>query len=190
MRRWFNAGMKNVIACHALRFFAAAQVGPVVILQGAWILLAAGTWTHAYGADSGVGEAMRTLMRGYGWLGGMDGQGRGDGNSLLSVWGKLSMVFYLIDAALQALRRPRPAQRRRPVWWWAGLSGMVTLFGMGVALWPTPDSLLSLTFVLVLFSALSAGAAAWAVVIRRLVERWTTPDVEAPPANPSRQPAA
>lgn len=175
--------MKNVIARQALRYFGAAQAGPVVILQGAWIILAAGTWSHAYGADSGVGEAMRTLMRGYAWLGGTDEHGRGNGNVLLSVWGKLSLVVYLIDAALRAIRGPRPATPQRSVWWWAGISGLVTLFGMGFALWPTPDSLLELTPLLVLFSVLSAGAAAWAVLTRRLVERWPTPEKEKVPAS-------
>ncbi|MEO6227605.1 MAG: hypothetical protein ABIO61_07085, partial [Thermomonas sp.] len=170
--------MKNVLARHALRYFAAAQVGPVVILQGVWMILATATWSHAYGADSGVAEAMRALMRGYAWLGGTDEFGRGNGNTLLLVWGKLSLVLYLIDAALRALRGPRPAKPRRSVWWWAGLSGLATLLVMGVALWPTQDSLLALTPLMLLFSALSAGAAAWAVLTRRLVERWPTPEKE------------
>ena len=134
-------------------------------------------------------------MRGYAWLGGVDEHGRGDGDNLLSVWAKRSLVVYLIDAALRALRGPRPAQPRRSVWWWSGLSGLGTLFGMGLAFWPTDDPLLGLTPLLVLFSALSAGAAAWAVFIRRLVERWTTPEIEArplaPPTNPpGNSPAA
>jgi len=177
--------MKNVIARHALRYFAAAQAGPVVILQGAWIILATATWSHAYGADSGVAEAMRTLMRGYAWLGGTDEYGHGNGNTLLVVWGKLSLVVYLIDAALRALRGPRPARPRRSVWLWAGLSGLGTIIGMGFALWPTPDSLFDLAPLMILFAALSAGAAAWAVLSRRLVERLSTPQQEIAPA-PSR----
>lgn len=163
--------MKNLIVRHALRYFVAAQAGPVVILQGAWIILAVATWSHAYGADSGVAEAMRTLVRGFVWLGGTDEHGRGNGSTLLVVWGRLSLVLYLIDAAVRVLRGNAQAQPRRSLWWWACLSGLVMLFGMGVALWPTPDSLLGLTPLLVLLSLLSAGAAAWAVWIRRLVER-------------------
>lgn len=180
--------MNNVIVRHVLRYFAASQAGPAVILQGVWIILATATWSHAYGADSGVAEAMRTLNRGYAWLGGVDEHGHGDGNTLLSVWAKLSIVFYLIDAALRALRGRRPAQPRRSLWWWAGLSGLATLFSMGFALWPTPDSLLDLTPLMVLFSALSAGAAVWAVFTRRLVERWTTLEIQAPPASPPANP--
>lgn len=168
--------LKNAIARHALRYFAASQAGPVVILQGVWIILATATWSHAYGADSGVAEAMRTLMRSYAWLGGTDGHGGGNGNTLLVVWGKLSLVMYMIEASLRALRGPRPAQPRRSVWLWAGLSGLVTFFVMGFALWPTQDSLLGLTPLMVLFSALSAGAAAWAVLTRRLAERWSPPE--------------
>lgn len=180
--------MKNVIARHALRYFALAQAGPVVIVQGAWIILATATWSHAYGADSGVAEAMRTLMRGYAWLGGLDEQGHGNGNTLLAVWGKLSLVFYLIDAALRALRGPAAAPPQRSVWWWGALSGLVTLLGMGFALWPTPDSLLDLAPLLVLFAALSAGAAVWAVFTRRLAERLTAPASGSPPAAPSAPP--
>ena len=171
--------MKNVIVRHALRYFAASQAGPVVILQGVWIILATATWSDAYGADSGVAEAMRTLMRGYAWLGGTDEYGRGHGNTLLVVWGKLSLVIYLIEALLRALRGPRPAKPRRSVWWWAGLSGMATILLMGFALWPTEDSLLGLTPLMALFSALSAGAAAWAVLTWRLVDRWSPPEKEA-----------
>lgn len=174
--------MKNVIARHALRYFAAAQAGPVVILQGAWLILATATWSHAYGDDSGVAGAMRALMRGYAWLGGTDEYGHGDGYTLLVVWGKLSLVVYLIDSALRALRGPRPARARRSVWFWAALSGLGTIFGMGFALWPTPDSLFDLVPLLILFSVLSAGAAAWAVLSRRLVERLTTPEQQIAPA--------
>ncbi len=158
----------------------------MVILQGAWMILATATWSHAYGADSGVAEAMRTLMRGYGWLGGLDEHGRGNGTTLLTVWGKLSIVFYLIDAALQALRGARPARPKRSVWWWALLSGLVTLAGMTFALWPTPDSLLGVAPVLLLLATLSAGAAAWAVLCRRLAERLTCPTIAAAPIAPGR----
>lgn len=173
--------MKNVLARHALRYFAAAQVGPLVILQGMWIIAATATWSHAYGADSGVGEAMRTVWRAYVWMGGVDEYGHGNENNLLAVWAKLSLVFYLIDAAVRALRGPRPEPRRRSVWLWAGLSGLVTLILMGFALWPTPDYLIDLMPLLLVFSSLSAGAAAWAVLARRLVEYWTTPKTEARP---------
>lgn len=180
--------MKNFLARHALRYFAAVQAGPVVILQGAWIILATATWSHGQGVDSGVAEAMRAVMRGYAWLGGVDEYGHGDGSRLLAVWGKLSLVYYLFDAAVQALRGPRPTQSRRPVWWWAALSGLVTLLGMGFALWPTPDPLLGLAPLLGLFALLSAGAAAWAVVTRRLAERWTRTDPPPAPAGPPAHP--
>lgn len=179
--------MKNVIARHALRFFAVAQAGPVVILHGAWIILATATWSHAHGPDSAVAEAMRTLMRGYAWLGGVDDQGHGNGTTLLAVWGKLSLLLYLIDAALRALRGPRPAKPRISVWWWGALSGLATLLGMAFALWPTPDPLLELAPLLLLFSAVSAGAAVWAVFTRRLADRLTAPAAALPP-NPSAAP--
>lgn len=158
----------------------------MVILQGAWMILATATWSHAYGADSGVAEAMRTLMRGYGWLGGLDEHGHGNGNSLLAVWGKLTVVFYLIDATLHALRGKRPAKPKRSLWWWALLSGLLTFFGMAFALWPTPDSLLALSPVLLLLATVSAGAAAWAVLCRRLSERLTPPEIAAATGAPVR----
>lgn len=179
--------MKNVLARHALRYFAAMQVGPLVILQGVWIILATATWSHEYGADSGVGAVMETLMQAYTWLGGVDEDGHGDENSMLAVWAKLSIVFYLIDAALRALRGPRPVQRRRSVWFWGGLSGLVTVFLMCFALWPTPDSLIHLTWLMLLFPTLSAGAAVWAVFTRRLVEDWTMPETK---VHPGKSPAA
>lgn len=169
--------MKNVIARHLVRYLAVAQAGPVVILHGAWLILATATWSHASGADSGAAEAMRTLMRGYAWLGGLDEYGHGNGTTLLAVWGKLSLAVYLLDAALRALRGPAsvPARPPRSVWWWGALSGLATLLGMGFALWPMPEPLLELAPMLLLFAALSAAAAVWAVFTRRLSERLVMP---------------
>ena len=163
--------MKNFFLRQALRYFAAAQAGPVVILNGAWMILASATWSHAYGTDSGVADAMRTLMRGYAWLGGVDADGHGNGATLLVVWGKLSIVYYLVDAAVRAVRGARPEGGARwSVWRWAGLSGLATLIGMGFALWPSEGSLPGALPVLVLLAAVSAAAAAWAVLARRLAD--------------------
>ena len=156
----------GVLAIQAVRYVAAAQSFPIVVLHAGWILLALATWGHASGPDSGIGDASRGLVRAYAWLGGVDESGRGGERGLVAVWAKLGFVLYLIDALWLRLF----GQRKPIAWWWmVAVSSLVALIGYMVALVPTGD-LGEATFLLIVFSILTGLATAWSVAAHRLAD--------------------
>ncbi|MGQ0798858.1 MAG: hypothetical protein ACT4NL_01940 [Pseudomarimonas sp.] len=157
----------NYIGIQAIRFLAGTQAFGMVTFHGGWILLALATWGFEAGPDSSTATVSRALVRAYAWLGGVDENGRGDGTLMMVVWAKLSLVVYLIDAAIRGVRG-----ERKPVALWriALASGAIALSGYLIAFWPTAKSGFENVFPAVLFSVLTVLATAWAVLAQRLGE--------------------
>lgn len=157
----------NLIGIQAIRFLAGTQAFGMVIFHGGWILLALATWGLEAGPDSSTATLSRALVRAYAWLGGVDEYGHGDGSLMMVVWAKLSLVVYLIDAAIRRVRG-----ERKPVSLWraAAASGAIALCGYLFAFWPTAKSGFENVFPALLFSVLALLATAWAVLAQRLGE--------------------
>ncbi len=155
------------IGIQAIRFLAGTQAFGVVVFHAGWVLLALATWGFEAGEGTSTATVSRALLRGYAWLGGVDEYGHGDGSSLMLVWAKLSLVVYVIDAAIRAIRA-----ERKPVALWrvAVVSGAVALCGYLFALWPDAKSSYENLLPALLFSALALIATAWAVLAQRLGE--------------------
>lgn len=165
-----NEGLKRGLCTQLIRYIASTQAMPVMVLHGAWVLLALASWSHAIGGEAGAGGIPRAVLRAYAWLGGVDEGGHGDASNLLGVLAKLSLVAYAIGALWQ-----RMFGASRPLRWWllALGSGVVALAGYGLAMWPSlpagkPGDA---AFVIGWLALLAALSMAWAVLARRGGER-------------------
>lgn len=162
-----NESFKRGLGVQLIRYLASTQAMAMVVLHGAWMLLALATWNHAAGGEGGTGGIARSLLRAYAWLGGVDADGHGDAGNLVAVFAKLSLVVYAISALWQRLFgewRPLP-------WWLLALgSGVVALFGYAMSIWPSLPADAKpgdAAFVIGLFAVVTALSTAWAVLARR-----------------------
>lgn len=159
--------LKHALSIQLVRYITSTQAMPMMVLHGAWVLLALATWGHATGGEAGAGGIARSLVRAYAWLGGVDADGHGDAGNLMEVIAKLSLVTYAIAALWQRL-----FGAWRPLRWWllALGSGALALVGYSVAMWPSlpaggkPGDA---AFVIGWFALLAAVSTAWAVLARR-----------------------
>lgn len=164
--------MSTLAAVIAIRWAAASQALPVVVIHGVWMLLAAHTWTEAYPNDHVAGVVVDKAMVFYVWLGGMGPDGHhGDADSLLAAWFKLSLPLYLLAELWRWKRGPRPSTR-----WWLIVfwSAAIALAGYSFALWPalpTVGNAQDAPWFLTMMTIAASLATAWAVVSRRLGER-------------------
>jgi hypothetical protein len=161
-----SGSIGGIVAIQVVRYLAAAQSFAMVVFHGAWILLALATWGHASGPAGAVGDVSRALVRAYGWLGGVDADGRGGERGLMAVWAKLGLVLYVIEALWSRLF----GQRKPMAWWWiVAVSWLVAQLGYVCALIPTGD-LGEATLMLIVFPILAGLATAWSVAAHRLAD--------------------
>ena len=161
--------LSRFLAAQVLRYLASTQAFAMVVLHGGWVLLSIAVWSHASGGAGDLAAVGRGLLRAYAWLGGVDENGHGDGARMLAVWGKVSVLVWLLS---QAWRSVRGARRPWPLWRIALVSGLVALAGyLPAMLKGSPGQAGAVVPLAVLFAVLSAGAAAWAVGASRLAER-------------------
>jgi hypothetical protein len=146
-----------------IRFFAGTQAFGMVVLHAGWMLLALATWGDANDPDS-AHSITAPIVRAFIWLGGVDNAGHGDANSIMRVWGKLSILVYLIDLAW---RRVAGERRPRSLWKLALVSGAIAFAGWVLALWPTGPAW-GEAWIIVLFAVLTALATGWSILVRRL----------------------
>jgi len=162
-------GLPRTLLVEVVRYLGVTQAGAVVILHGAWMLLALAVFQHASGDPTPGSDVSRALVRAYAWLGGTNADGVGNEAGMLVVWGKISLVLYLLDTVARALFGPR-----KPVRLWVSVlaSGVVALLGFGVSFFASEGSAsaTSLGLLALLFGALAAAAMAWAVLARRIAE--------------------
>jgi hypothetical protein len=175
-------------ASQGIRLLAGTQAFGMVVLHAGWMLLALATWGHA--EDPGSAHSITApIVRAFIWLGGVDHAGRGDENSIMLVWGKLSILVYLLDLAWRRLTGERPP---RSVWKLALLSGAISLAGWSLAIWPTNPPWGD-TWIIALFAVLTAIATGWAILVRRLgdliitgLEQRAARDKEHPAKSPTQ----
>jgi hypothetical protein len=149
-------------APHLIRLVASSQAFGMVVLHAAWMLLAAATWGGAGAASSFTAPVVRAFI----WLGGVDDSGHGDAASIMIVWGKLSLLIYLLDLLY---RRAAGERRPRRIATLTLVSGAIALAGWVLALWPTANGLGDAS-VAVMFAGLTAAATAWAIAVRRVAD--------------------
>jgi hypothetical protein len=159
--------LARFLMVQVVRYFASTQAFALVVLQGAWMLLAFAAWGQ--GDTGGAGELATAVLRVFVRLGGVDASGHGDANTLFAVWGKLSLGVYALAAAWRWWRGPRA-----PWAWWrlVAVSSVVALAGYVFAIWPSSGNQRGdLVLVAVGFAVATAFATAWAVGAARLAER-------------------
>lgn len=152
------------LAAEALQFAAGTQVFGAVFFHAGWILLTLATWGHASGGEGSIGALTRSLTQGFVWLGGVDDSGHGDLGTIMQVWAKLSLAWYLIDLVLRRWIGQRPPIALGRI---ALLSGGIAAAGYTLAMWneADPSGFIPIT---VIFSLLAAITTVWAVLVRRL----------------------
>ena len=157
------------IAIEAIRFAASTQALVAVVFHAGWMLLALATWGHASGGEGAIGSMTRTLVGADVWLGGVDASGHGDAGSIMVVWGKLSLLAYLLEVALRPWTgRLRPFRLSRI----ALLSGAIAVAGYTLAFWHEPNTVAAIALTIG-FSTLAAVGTLWAVLVQRMVSRVT-----------------
>ncbi len=156
-------GLPRTLLVEGIRYVGTAQAGPVVILHAAWMLLALAAWQDANA------DFTRPLVRAFVWLGGTDGHGVGNGSAILAVWGKISLVLYLIQALARRMFEPREPLR---LWVLTLVSGGVALLGYGLAFLGDEGNgnTVARVSLSLLFAAGAAVMAAWAVLASRFAE--------------------
>jgi hypothetical protein len=163
----------RLLLVQAIRYLVALQAFGMVVLHAGWMLLAIATWGAAGDAD--VTSLARLLTRAFVWLGGVDASGHGDEGTIFAVWGKISIVVWLLGAAWRALRGPRPPWS---AWKVVVLSGAIALAGYAFAIWPAEDGNLAAgAWVLAGMTIATTVATAWAVASARIGE-WVIAQVE------------
>jgi len=155
------------IAIEAIRFVASTQSLVGVVFHAGWMLLALATWGHASGGEGAIGTMTHTLIGAFVWLGGVDADGHGDAGSIMVVWGKLSLVVYLLELALRPWTgRLRPFRLSRI----ALFSGVVAAAGYTLALWHEPDTVAAISLTIA-FSTLATIGTLWAVIVQRMLSQ-------------------
>jgi hypothetical protein len=171
------------IAGEALRYAASTQVTAAVVFHAGWLLLATATWGHASGGEGAIGVTMRTVISAFVWLGGVDDVGHGDVGTIMVVWAKLSLLVYLVAAALRRWRGERRPLRIAHV---ALLSAVIAIAGYTFALWHEPQRGPAIALTIG-FSALASITTVWAVLVQRMAARVAEALVEpSEPASPRR----
>lgn len=122
--------LRRTVLVEVIRYMGVTQAGPAVILHGAWMLLALAVWQHATAGSTSSADFTRPLLRAFVWLGGTDGHGVGSASNLVVVFGKISVVLYLIEAMVHRAVGPRAPVRLRVV---ALASGCISFLGYGLS---------------------------------------------------------
>lgn len=155
----------RLVAAHVVRFVAASQAAPALLVHGAWLLLFAAVTNAAGGDGEPVARAFLRLFR---WLGGIGPDGHGDEGHIVQAMALMSLPVYVVAALRARVGGPRPPFWRS-LFRWSAVSGAVALAGYVLALTRAGGlATAEVAGLSLLFATIAAGATGWAVAAERL----------------------
>lgn len=176
------------IAAEVVRYLAFTQSGMLVGLHFGWIMLVViGSTGMVDGVKDGREEIGAQFFEAVRWLGGMDADGHGDLDSMLALWGKVSLILFLPKLLWDVFggeRPPWPFLRKLAVSTALMAVGYVAGFALVAMQAKNDPDIGGFVMIWAVFVAFGAASGAWAFAAGLLGETIARHLLGSPPPRP------